>query len=84
MDGLKIIWQMIGKIIKIVWLCKFRSDINNWDLKILYRNLKSWKILLKKLEWNEIVWRIKKIEKNKKKIESNEIVRMRDQTGWGG
>ena len=40
----------------IIWLCEFRGDINGWDLKILYRDLKSWKKRLKKIEWNGMVY----------------------------
>ena len=41
--------------------------MNGWDLKILYRDLESWKKNgWKKMEWNGIVWRIKKVEKNEK------------------
>ena len=40
--------------------------MNGWDLKILYRDLESWKKWLKKMEWNRIVWRIfKKLKKMK-------------------
>ena len=37
----------------MVWFCEFRGGINDWDLKILYRDLKSWKKRLKKngMEW---------------------------------
>ena len=55
-NGLKIIWK---NDVRMVWLCKFRGGMNGWDLKILYRDLKSWK----KMIWNEIVWKIRKIEK---------------------
>ena len=40
--------------------------MNDWDLKILYRDLKSLNKWLKKIEWNVMVWMIKKIEKNEK------------------
>ena len=38
----------------MVWLCEFWGGINGWDLKILYRDLESWKKRLKKnkMEWN--------------------------------
>ena len=59
-------WKMvkiIKKINKIVWFCKFWYGINSWDLKILYKNLESWKNGLKKngMEWfvgleSWIVW----------------------------
>ena len=40
----------------MIWLCKFQGGINGWDLKILYRNLESWKKWLKKngMEWNSL------------------------------
>ena len=47
-NGLKIVWKMIRKMSKIVWFCEFWDDINGWDLKILYRDLESWKKGLKK------------------------------------
>ena len=34
----------------MVWLCEFRGGINGWDLKILYKDLESWKNRLKKNE----------------------------------
>ena len=47
----------------MVWLCEFRGGINGWDLKILYRDLESWKKRLKKngMEWfvgleNWMIW----------------------------
>ena len=35
-------------------ICKFRDSINDWDLKILYKDLESWKKWLKKnrMKWN--------------------------------
>ena len=57
---------MIWKIVwKIVWLCKFRGDKNGWDLKILYRDLESWKNGWK--NWNGMEWfgGLKKSEKMK-------------------
>ena len=55
--------------VRMVWLCEFRDSMNGWDLKILYRNLKSWKKMVKKngMEWNGIVWSIKKVKKKKMK-----------------
>ena len=56
--------------VRMVWLCWFWGSMNGWDSNILYRDLESWKKLLKKkneMEWNRIVWRIWKVEKNKKK-----------------
>ena len=42
---------MIWKIVwKMVWFYKFWGGINDWDLKILYRDLESWK------KWNEMEW----------------------------
>ena len=41
----------------MIWLCEFRNDINGWDLKKLYRDLKSWKKMIEKK--NEIVCKIK-------------------------
>ena len=38
----------------------------------MYRELESWKKWLKKLEWNEIIWRIEKSEK----IKWNRMVRI--------
>ena len=52
--------------IRMVWLCWFWGSMNGWDLKILYRDLESWKKWLKKMKWNGIVWRIWKVEKNEK------------------
>ena len=46
---------------KMVWLCEFRGGINDWDLKILYRDLESWKNYWKKMEWNGMVWKIRKL-----------------------
>ena len=53
----------------MVWLCEFRGGINSWDLKILYKDLESWKNGWKKIEWNKMDCRIRKVEKknNKKK-----------------
>ena len=52
-NSLKMIWKIICKIAKkisrIVWLCEFGCDINDWDLKTLYKDLKSWKKNLKKI-----------------------------------
>ena len=45
---------MVRKMSWMVWLCEFQDDINCWDLKILYRDLKSWKK-------NEMVCRIRKL-----------------------
>ena len=42
-NSLKIIWKMVRKISRTIWLCEFRGGINGWDLKILYRDLESWK-----------------------------------------
>ena len=44
------------KICWMVWLCEFWGGINGWDLKILYRDLESWKKRLKKneIEWNDL------------------------------
>ena len=42
--------------------------INGWDLRILYRDLKSW---IKWLKKNGMVWMIRKVEKKWKKIEWN-------------
>ena len=47
--------------VRMVWLCEFRGGTNGWDLKILYKDLKSWK----KKEWNGL-WRIRKVEKSEK------------------
>ena len=52
----KIICKTVRKMSKIVWLYEFRGDINDWDLKILYRDLESWK-----KEWNGIVCMIRKL-----------------------
>ena len=48
--------KMIRKISRMVWFYKFRSDINDWDLNILYKNLESLKKWLKKneIEWNSL------------------------------
>ena len=45
---------MVRKMSKIVWLCEFKGDINGWDLKILYKDLESWKNGLKQndMDWN--------------------------------
>ena len=73
-NGLKMVSNGLKKkICWMVWICEFRGGINGWDLKILYRNLKSWKKWLKK---NGMVWRIEKSEK----IEWNGIGRME----WNG
>ena len=34
--------------VRMVWLCWFWGSMNGWDLKILYRDLESWKKWLKK------------------------------------
>ena len=39
----------------MVWLCEFWGGINDWDLKILYRDLESWKKKVEK-KWNGIEW----------------------------
>ena len=55
LDGLKIVWKIVKRMIKMVWLCEFWSGINSWDLKILYRNLETRKKkLIEKIgmEWN--------------------------------
>ena len=38
----------------MIWLYKFWGGINDWDLKILYRDLESWKKIVEKIgmEWN--------------------------------
>ena len=36
--------------VRMVWLCWFWSNMNGWDLKILYRDLENWKKWLKKNE----------------------------------
>ena len=46
--------------------------MNGWDLKILYRDLKSWKKWLKK---NGMVRRIRKVDKSEK-IERNGMGKM--------
>ena len=66
-NGLKIIWK---NDIRMIWFYEFWDGINGLDLKILYRDLESWKKWLKKLEWNGMVWRIEKSEK--KGMEWNE------------
>ena len=56
----KMVWKWFGMVWKkwcwMVWLCEFRGGINGWDLKILYRDLESWKKRLKKnrIEWNSL------------------------------
>ena len=47
----------------MVWLYKFWGGINDWDLKILYKDLENKKKWLKKVEWNGMIWRIEKSEK---------------------
>ena len=66
---MKINWK---NDVRMVWLCEFRGSMNGWDLKILYRDLKSWKKLSKK---NGMVWRIRKVEKNEK-TEWNVMIKM--------
>ena len=51
----------------MVWLCKFRGGINGWDLKILYRDLESWK---KMIEKNEMKWNSLKDLKSWKKMKN--------------
>ena len=68
-------WRMVCKMdwndYEMVWLCKFRSGINSWDLKILYRDYENLKNYWKKMEWNGLEdyesW--KKIKKKKNGIE---------------
>ena len=36
-------------------ICEFRVSINSWDLKILHRDLKSWKKRVEK-KWNGMEW----------------------------
>ena len=49
--------------------------MNGWDLKILYRDLESWKKWLKKngMEWNSL-----------KKMKWNEIVEKNEKCEWNG
>ena len=53
--------------VRMVWLCEFRGGTNGWDLKILYKDLKSWKKknemvcgglrkLKKMKKWNAMEW----------------------------
>ena len=46
-NSLKIVWNDLKIVCKndeiMVWLCWFWSSMNGWDLKILYRDLESWK-----------------------------------------
>ena len=51
----------LRKMSRIVRICIFWGNINGWDLKILYRDLESWKKRLKKIEWNGMICRIKKL-----------------------
>ena len=55
----KMVWKMVRKMSRIVWLCEFRGDINGWDLKILSKDLESWKKELKK---NGMVCKIRKLK----------------------
>ena len=59
-------------------ILRISSDINGWNLKILYRDLKSLKNDWKK-KWNGMGWdyRIRKVEKIKK-LNGIEWVK------WGG
>ena len=65
---LKMVWNYLKMIykndVRMIWLCWFWGNMNGWDLKILYKDLESWKKWLKKMKWNGIVWRIWKVEKN--------------------
>ena len=58
---------MIRKINRLVWLCKFRDDLNAWD-KMLYRDLESWKKKCNGIEW---FIRLEKLKKNKIKKKWN-------------
>ena len=49
-NGLKIVCKIVRKMSRIVWLYEFQSDINDWDLKILYWDLEGWK--KNRIEWN--------------------------------
>ena len=49
LNGLKIVCK---HDVRIVWLCWFWGSMNGWDLKILYRDLKSWKKWKNGMEWN--------------------------------
>ena len=40
--------KIVRKMSRMVWLCEFWSGINGWDLKILYKDLKSKKKIEKK------------------------------------
>ena len=64
--GKKSLKMICKNNVRMVWLCWFWGSMNGWDLKILYRDLESWKKWLKKMKWNGIVWRIWKVEKNEK------------------
>ena len=59
--------------VRMVWLCWFWGSMNGWDLKILYKNLESWKKWLKKnkMEWNSLK-DLKSWKKWKNGIEWNE------------
>ena len=61
LNSLKIVWKIVWRMVsKMIWLYKFWGGI-----KILYRDLESWKKWLKKVEWNGMVLRIEKSEKIK-------------------
>ena len=57
----------------MVRFCEFQGGMNGWNLKILYRDLKSWK----KIKWNWMISRIMKVKKKlKNKMKWNEMGEM--------
>ena len=46
--------KMVWKMSSMVWFCEFWGGINDWDLKILYWDLESWKKIEKKI--NKMEW----------------------------
>ena len=80
LNGLKMVCK---NDVRMVWLCWFWGSMNDWDLKILYRDLESWKKWLKKneMEWNSLK-DLKSWKKWKMRMEWNGMGEMGKPNKW--